>query len=205
MIWVLLDIVGIILLGLLTLVLVLLFVPFGLAIEAAKNDADARVDARILVANVRLFTYRIWPARRSKKARSAKKRVKRERARDTGRPSPAGRILPRLSIDLVAPVAKLLVRLWKSLRLSVSFSGTFGAADPASTGIIYGAYESVARPLNIRESLQPCFDRPCLEGRIEVSGRIWLIELLTDAVLFLFSRPIREVWFPELRYMMLRR
>ncbi len=202
--WIALYIIGLILIGLIALASLIMLIPFRFEVLATKYE-ETRVDAKILLANIRLFSYRIWPSRKPKKPKKVKARAKREKRRAAGRPSPAIRIMSRLSMELVAPFIKLVKRLWRSLDLRVSSSGRFGAYDPATTGMVYGAYEAVIRPLDLPETFQPCFDRACLEGRIEVSGRIWLCGLLTDVMLFLFSRPTRQVWMPELRYLVSRR
>lgn len=113
--------------------------------------------------------------------------------------------MARLSVALVPECLKLLTRLWRSLRPRVMAAGRFGAEDPSVTGMLYGAYQAVIRPLNIAGTLQPCFDRACLEGRVEVSARIWPIEIIVDAARFMLAKPVRQVWFPELRNLASRR
>ena len=200
-----LYIVGLVLAVLITLIIVMLLIPFGFEVLATR-DAETRVDLRVLLANIRVYSFRVWPSKKTaSKAKTVKKRATRAGTRKAGRPAAASRILSGLSLDLFAQVVRLLQRLWRSLRLRVSASGRFGASDPATTGMIYGAYQAAIRPFNITETLRPCFDRPCLEGRVEVTGRVWPIQLIVDAALFVFSKPVRQVWFPELRYLVSRR
>lgn len=205
-IWAALELVGILLAALITLIFVILIIPFGIEVKATKY-AETRVESRLLLANFGIYSFTIWPSRRSSKTKAKKPKKARRRPKDrkADGASAAGRILSTLSIDLVPQVFILLRRLLKSLRLRIMANGKFGAADPAATGMLFGAYQSIARPLNVPGVIQPCFDRACLEGQAEIKGRIWPVQLIADALLFVFSKPVRRVWFPELKYRLSRR
>jgi hypothetical protein len=200
-----LSIIGLVAVGLIMLIIVILLIPFGFEVLATK-DTETRVESKLKVAGIKVYAFTLLPARKSRKpAKKAKERAARDRPRQNSRTAGAGRIISRLSLELLPRFWQLLTRLWLSLRLRVTASGRFGAYDPAVTGIVYGAIEVVARPFNINANIQPCFDRECLEGRVDVSGRIWPIVIVADAAAFLFSRPVRQVWFPELKYLVSRR
>lgn len=107
-----------------------------------------------------------------------------------------GSLLNYLNRSMLASITLLLRRLIKALRLDVNLSGRYGFEEPdvtAMAALISGFLNSSA------VNLQPDYSRAILDIRGYVRGRIILAQLLLIAARFLFSKPVKAIWWPKIK------
>lgn len=134
--------------------------------------------------------------------------------RRPGRPAsgprqPAGRRFrwphledPELVRAVLAEGLRFLGRLWEGTGLRAGGRLTYGFPDPAVTGWC----EAVrwAAGVRIPFPVEPSFDRPCLVGWAEVTGRIYGFEIAREALRSLRNKVIRRRIARSIRFRPLR-
>lgn len=202
---VLLGIVVFIVVFVLTVVVIALLLPYRFELIGVRDaNETTTADAKILLGGVRLHTFRIAP-REKKEEKPKKEKEKKEKKRSERLKTAGMNMAKRISPDAVRETWMLLVALWRSLQLKARVTGVYGFDDPSTTGLVYGAYQAVARPLGIADTVYPVFTEKRLQGEAFLSARIWPADILIDALTYIFSRPVRRIWFPEIRTMLRRR
>ncbi|MCL2203667.1 MAG: hypothetical protein FWB88_06985 [Defluviitaleaceae bacterium] len=94
-------------------------------------------------------------------------------------------------ISLVFSCIKKTMRVLLPKRFTVT--GTVGFEDPATTGLFFGAYESTAALLNLREKIRLAadFTQPGMRLKISAGGSISLARLMRPTLWLLCKKPIR--------------
>lgn len=109
-----------------------------------------------------------------------------------------------LSRKLLAVAFVYLKTLFRSLRLRLQVTGTYGTDDPALTGLLAGLFAALhAEHLNL--DLGPDFDGPILDVAGETSGRIIPIVILWLTIRLLLAKPVRRLWWTLLKTKFIRR
>lgn len=123
----------------------------------------------------------------------------------------SGRRRSRTDLELVLAVlrdaARLPGRLWRSLGVRFAAEGTYGFPDPSLTGFCEAVRWSTG--LGRALSLTPDFQRPCLIGAGELSGRLYGFRLLRIAWQVarnpvIWNRIVGNIRFRPLRAILLK-
>jgi len=97
----------------------------------------------------------------------------------------------------------LLNKAWRRLKLRVRGSLVYGFPDPFATGLTHGLMATLP-PLS-QLYLQPDYSQGRLDGWVELSLRIYPIQVLFLAVQACFRPGIRPLWWPRVRSWILPR
>jgi len=95
-----------------------------------------------------------------------------------------------------------LRRLWEDTGLRARGQLTYGFSDPSITGLCEAARWGAR--IRIPFPLEPVFDRPCLVGWSEVTGRIYGFEVAREALRALRNEVIRRRIAESIRFRPLR-
>jgi len=98
----------------------------------------------------------------------------------------------------LAAVLAFLKRVFRSLRLRLRLAGSYGTGDPALTGLLAGLTAALnAGQVNL--DLEADFSGPALDLAGETSGRIVPVVLLYLTIRFLWTGPVRKLWWARLK------
>jgi hypothetical protein len=131
---------------------------------------------------------------------SAAKLKKKDRPGKARRGKKTSSITQYLDADLVFAFLKSLYKAWAALSLRAEGRAVFGFEDPSLTGMVCGLL--AAAGLYSRHpalAITPDFLEPGFNGYLSLRGRFTVGMLLYIALKFLFSRPVRRLWWSWLR------
>lgn len=87
-----------------------------------------------------------------------------------------------------------MLHLWKQLRpRTMRGELRFGTGDPCSTGQALGLIAVLYSWIGSGVHVIPDFEQKCLEGRIEIKGRIRMITLIVIAVKIMFNKDFKQL------------
>lgn len=128
------------------------------------------------------------------------KRIEQARAVAAKAAPHARRIWQQFSAQVLVEGVRLLMRMLRSLKLKAEVEGTVGLGDPADTAMLFGAFYALRYPLNLQSvTLSPDYFDLTVTGSARLSGRIWFAQLVVHGLRFVFARPVRRVWWTELK------
>lgn len=165
------------------LCLLILFAPIHLSLKASKEGNSMEGVYSIVWMGIPLKEGTIFPRaailgedekedEREEPKKAAKKKKKKQGSgiRDIS-------VKPQTLMEALPALARIVVDLFRSIKVNVSCNLRFGLDDPADTAVLSGCLWSVASAAGIPNAditLVPCFEGQRLEGwfRAEMRARI---------------------------------
>lgn len=181
------------------LCLLILFFPFHLSLNASKEGNSMEGVYAIAWLGISLKEGTIFPQTAKitgpDEGNVPKKAAEKRPGSGTGLIRDRS-VNPQSLMEALPVLARIIVDLFKSIKVNVSCSLRFGLDDPADTAVLSGCFWSVASAAGISKAdimFVPCFEGQRLEGWFRAEMRARILSLVVAMLSALKEKKTRRL------------